>query len=139
MKIRESAGGIIVGPEGKIALVFQHGNSWSFPKGGIENGESPLEAARREIFEECGLSELSLIRELGSYKRYSIAKDGITEDKDKGLRKRTLFLFHTEENELMPRDEEITEVGWFSVDEALKQLTHPRDREFLESIRYLLV
>src|SRR6185436_5441679 len=94
-KPRESAGGIVRGPDGRIVLVHQHGNSWSFPKGAVEKEESLLEAAKREIEEETGITELSYIRDLGSYERYSIGKDGTGENKEWGVQKKTFFLFTT--------------------------------------------
>ena len=134
---RESAGGIVLNTEGKLALVEQHSNSWSFPKGGVEPGEDLLATAKREIFEETGLSSLTLLGELGSYERYSIGLDGKSENTDWGIRKRTLFLFKTAETEFRaePHDEEITNVRWVSVDEALALLTHTKDKIFLESVR----
>lgn len=53
---------IIFNDEGKILLTqrndpqnpFAH-MKWQFPGGGVENGESPSEAALREILEETGL------------------------------------------------------------------------------------
>lgn len=33
----------------------KHLNSWQFPQGGIEDDESPLDAAKRELFEEAGI------------------------------------------------------------------------------------
>ena len=136
---RASAGGVVVNSEGKIALVQQHGNSWSFPKGGIEAGESELEAARREVFEETGLRDLELLQKelLGSYERYSLGLDGKTENPDWGLRKRTLFLFGAHETDFRAEahDEEITDMRWVTFDEALELLTHPKDREFLASVR----
>ena len=133
----ESAGGIIVGRNGKIVLVCQHGNSWSFPKGHIEEGESALEAARREIFEETGITDAEYIQDLGSYERYSIGKDGTGENRDLGLRRRTFFLFHTKETALNPQETEgeVTEARFMTQDEALTMLTHPKDREFFESVR----
>jgi putative (di)nucleoside polyphosphate hydrolase len=35
------------------------------PKGSVEPGETPVQAAMREVFEESGLGNLTLIRELG--------------------------------------------------------------------------
>jgi len=138
--MRESAGGIIKGPDGRVILVQQNGVSWSFPKGGVEEGETQLEAAIREITEETGLTEIECIRELGSYERYSIGKDGVGENKEWGLQKKTLFLFITHEQELPHRnpDEEITGVRWASLDEAYELLTHPRDKEFLKSVWHIL-
>lgn len=134
MPPRESAGGVILGPDKKILLVNQHNNSWSFPKGGIEDGETLLDAAKREIREEAGLTELEYLDELGSYERYSLGKDAATEDLSLGLRKRTLFLFRTTQ-EPKPDQVETTEVRWVTIDEALDLLTHPKDREFLASMR----
>jgi putative (di)nucleoside polyphosphate hydrolase len=135
---KNSSGGIIVNAQGKIVLVEQHNNSWAFPKGGIEEGESEMDAALREVREETGLTELEYLGPLGSYERYSIGRDGTGETKEWGSRKRTFFLFKTTED--IPAgfndpDGEITAVRWASVDEALNLLTHPKDKEFLESVR----
>lgn len=132
-----SAGGVVLRPDGKMLLVFQHSNSWSFPKGKVNSGESQLEAARREIGEETGVTDLLLIKELGSYERYSIAKDGVSEVKEWGLRRRTLFLFTTTQTDTKPllQDGEITDQRWVTIDEALNLLTHPKDKAFLASVR----
>ena len=137
MKPRASAGGIIVNKDGKIVLVEQHANSWSFPKGGIEVGESEFDTAKREIFEETGISDITLIKKLGTYERYSIGPGGSAEAIEWGLRKRTIFLFTTEtlETELKPVDAEVTKIGYYTIDEALMRLTHPKDKEFLQSVR----
>lgn len=120
--------------DGRIALVEQHGNSWSLPKGGVEDGETPLQAALREIHEETGLSDLMLLGELGTYSRYSIAPGGVGENTALGERPRTFFLFRASEEVLRPRDKEVTQARWATLDEALTLLTHPKDREFLASV-----
>lgn len=133
MRTNEAAGGVVVGPQGKIVLVEQHNNSWSLPKGGVEEGESTLVAALREIHEETGLNDLRLIGELGSYERNSIGPDGVGETTEWGNRKRTFFLFLTSTAEVHSPGDEVTSVRWVTVDEALGLLTHPKDREFLQS------
>src|SRR5256885_8335085 len=64
-----TAGGVVVNAAGEILVVSQRGTSWSLPKGHIDPGEDALEAAKREIWEESGVSELELVRELGTYER----------------------------------------------------------------------
>ncbi len=126
-----------MGPDGRIALIEQHGNSWSFPKGGIEAGETEIGAARREIEEETGLTGITLVDVLGSYERYSISKDGKGESVEWGSRKRTLFLFTTEQDFPAGHHDpagEITAARWATPEEVLTLLTHPKDRVFFESV-----
>ena len=140
MHPRETAGGVIVNTEGKIALVWQNGNSWSFPKGGIDEGETPLQAAYREIYEEVGLGAdaLSYVTELGSYVRRFISMDGRGENMDTPPSRRTLFLFTTSADTLSPQDAEVSKANFVSTDEALHLLTHPKDKEFLQSVRPII-
>jgi 8-oxo-dGTP pyrophosphatase MutT (NUDIX family) len=44
--------------DGWRVLLLRVYNYWDFPKGGIEAGETPLEAARRETREETTLDDL---------------------------------------------------------------------------------
>ncbi len=58
---RRTAGAVIFHRDksGRIEyLILRHKNYWNFPKGGVEAGETDLEAAQREIKEEAGLSQL---------------------------------------------------------------------------------
>jgi len=135
MPRRDTAGGIVLNPEGRIVLVNQGSNVWSFPKGGVEEGERALDAARREVKEETGLTNLTYVSELGTYRRYRIGKGGIGEDIAAGEMSRTIFLFTTDESELGFDKKEILDARWVTIDEALTMLTHPKDAEFLRSVR----
>ena len=132
--VRVSAGGVVFEPEGKVLVVSQQfGSSWSLPKGGIEENENTLEAAKREIAEESGVMDLEYVKELGSYERYKISKDG-GEDRSQ-LKKIYMFLFRTKQNELKPTDPANTEARWLDTDDVEKQLTHQKDKEFFRSVK----
>ncbi|HEX8355316.1 MAG TPA: NUDIX domain-containing protein [Pyrinomonadaceae bacterium] len=128
----ESAGGVVLDGEGRVLVVSQHGTSWSLPKGHVEEGEAILEAARREIYEESGVRELELLGELGSYSRPRIGRGGGEEVSE--LKTIHMFLFRTSETELKPVDPDNPEAVWVERDRVAALLTHPKDREFFESV-----
>ncbi len=53
--IIEAAGGLVIDESGKALVIFRRGK-WDLPKGKIDKGESPEEAAVREVSEECSIS-----------------------------------------------------------------------------------
>ena len=128
----ESAGGVVVNAEGRVLVVSQHGTSWSLPKGHLEDGETPLEAARREIREETGVTRLELVRPLGSYTRQRLGRDGGEDPSE--LKTIHLFLFRTDATELSPIDSANPEARWVERGRVAELLTHAKDREFFASI-----
>lgn len=42
-------------------VMYHHGDYWNFPKGHVEEGETELEAALRELKEESGIEDIKLI------------------------------------------------------------------------------
>lgn len=128
MKRTESAGGIVLNSLGQVLVVSQHGTSWSLPKGRIEPGEDRLDAARREIREETGITELELVGEVGSYERYRLSATGGEEPSE--LKTIHLFIFRTTQDRLSPIDSDNPEALWMEGAEVAKLLTHPKDRDF---------
>lgn len=136
-RTREVAGGVVVDKNGSVIVVNQNGDSWSFPKGGIDEGEDALSAARREIAEESGITKLQFIKPLPSYQRFSLGKGGMDEDRTV-LNTFHMFLFRTDETRLLPRDPENPEARWVAKDDVAKLLTHPKDREYFYSVLFEL-
>lgn len=94
--------------EGKWLLCrHRDRETWEFPGGHIEEGESPLEAARRELWEESGAQEYR-IQPLFDYRPAGGQGEGI--DPSSGM------VFFAEIQELGPLpDFEMTRVECFSV------------------------
>ena len=73
---RLSCGVVILNPDRELLLCHVTGqNHWDLPKGGIDTGETPLQAALRETREECGWRlDDGALYDLGRF-RYTTKKD----------------------------------------------------------------
>ena len=75
---------------GWVTLMLRAYHHWDFPKGIRERGEEPLDAARREVAEETGVTELSFdwgdrYFETGPYSRGKIARYFIAQTTQKDV------------------------------------------------------
>lgn len=59
----QAAGGLITNSNNEILLIFRRGK-WDLPKGKIDEGETPEEAALREVTEETGLFTIHIEKKL---------------------------------------------------------------------------
>lgn len=132
-KYTKSAGGVVLNSNGQILVVSQNGTSWSLPKGHIDSGEEAITAAKREIYEESGVTDLKLIKELGSYQRSRIGENG-REDMSE-LKTIFMFLFSTSDNFLKPVDPANPEARWVKREKVADLLTHLKDKEFFLRIK----
>jgi len=125
-----SAGGVVVqrlGGNLLVAVMRSGYGTWVFPKGRIESGETAEDAARREVEEEVGLTELKLKCPLGRTE-HEFDYGGT------GYRKRVdWFLFEASaEAELRPDPaENVLDSGWFRPEKALSMLDHAGQRRLL--------
>ena len=132
-KVTVSTGGVVINEQRMILVVNQNGTSWSLPKGHVNPGEEPLQAAIREIMEESGVDDLHFLRVLGAYGRFKLGKN-TGEDKQE-WKVLLFFLFKTRQNELNPKDPHHPQARWVHPDEVEALLTHPKDKAFYKSIR----
>lgn len=128
-RIIEAAGGLVKNEKGEYLFIFRNGK-WDLPKGKIEKGEGIKTAAIREVEEECGISGLSIIRELPpTYHTYTI--------EEKAILKRTYWFEMSCDDTsaiLVPQIEEgITAVEWI----ATKNLKKVFENTF-ESVKEVL-
>jgi 8-oxo-dGTP pyrophosphatase MutT (NUDIX family) len=130
-ELEVSAGGIIYRRTGvepaRFLLIRDSYENWGFPKGHLEDGESPAEAARRETGEETGLDRLVLqgpIRVIDWHFRF----------RGRHIHKYChFFLFESPNGEPCPQvDEGITDCQWRSLDEALDLLSYDNARGVLK-------
>lgn len=125
-----SAGGVITKIEDNvkyILLVEYKNNTFGFPKGHLERGETPEEAAKREIIEEVGLSNVVIGKRIGVISR----KAKYT---DTGIVEKDIIMFEVIVNDY--KHNEITEesFNWFKLSEAESKFKHKEDEKFFIEI-----
>ena len=102
-------------------LLIKHINSghWSFPKGHVENGETEVETAVREIKEETSIDVIidPTFRETVTY---SPKKDTV--------KVVVYFLAKARNVNFIPQEEEIAEIRWVDISYAGNLLSYENDR-----------
>jgi 8-oxo-dGTP pyrophosphatase MutT (NUDIX family) len=110
-----AAGGVVI-RTGKILFIFRN-KKWDLPKGKIDAGETPREAALREVAEECGIAGHKIEKQLPS--TFHIFKSPYKKLPGEWIFKET-FWFEMEylaaENGTPQTEENITEIRWFQSD-----------------------
>ncbi len=131
LKKQRSAGGVVFRRDDdgiKVVLVSVKGGTvWTLPKGLIEKGEEPEEAAVREVREETGLRG-SVVDCLGTSSYWYFLKDENT----KYHKTVHYYLMEYSGGNTEEHDREVNDASWFRIDEALKMLKYKGDREILE-------
>jgi 2-oxoacid:acceptor oxidoreductase delta subunit (pyruvate/2-ketoisovalerate family) len=119
-------------------LILQYGKGhWDFPRGLVQKGEKEQEAARREIKEETGISQLDFI--LG-FKESStwFFQEKEKEKTKKYFKRADLFLARAKEKKVKLSFEHRNH-QWLNTEEARKRLTFKSSKEILnKAVKFLV-
>jgi 8-oxo-dGTP pyrophosphatase MutT (NUDIX family) len=96
----------------------------ALPKGHVDPGETPLQAAEREVREETGIVA-EPVRGLGEA-RYWYRREGRTISKAVSF-----YLFSYVEGDTEDHDDEVEEARWIGLREAQTALSHAGEREMV--------
>ena len=105
---------------------------WEFPKGGVDEGETVLQAALRELFEETGISEeeVRLIPEFQRTEDYRFTS-GRTDKRSLIHKQVTYFLGETAKSDITLSVKESSEFAWLPLAEAMKKLRYKERKKLL--------
>jgi 8-oxo-dGTP pyrophosphatase MutT (NUDIX family) len=127
-----SAGGVVVrkfrGRPYIAAVRVKGGEVLALPKGHIDPGETPAEAATREVREETGV-HATLIEKLKDI-RYWYVRGG-----KRIFKQVSFFLFRYRSGSLSDHDHEVVSAEWVPLDEAPKLLSYRGEREVADAAK----
>ena len=122
-----AAGGLLwenATPSRRIAIIRRlRYDDWTLPKGKLRDGENWDEAALREVEEETGYR--AYLHGFAGALAYQTSKG------DKVVRFWHMIPAHMEPAGIDAG--EVSEVGWFSIEQALENLSYPIERALLEA------
>jgi 8-oxo-dGTP pyrophosphatase MutT (NUDIX family) len=124
---QHSAGGLVVRGDEVLLIATAGGRRWQLPKGHLEAGELPAQAAVREVREETGVTG-TIVEPLSGvdYTFFERGVHRITKHVDYFL----LAYESGSETNFEPR--EVVTARWFPWTEAIARLSHANDRKVAE-------
>jgi 8-oxo-(d)GTP phosphatase len=121
------AAGAVLHRDGLVAVVHRpQYDDWTLPKGKLDPGEDERAAAVREVEEETGHAG-TIERDLGTI-GYEV------KDEPKTVR----YYLMAADAGGRPLAEDVDEVRWVGLDEAVALVSYDRDREVLERAKVAL-
>ena len=127
-QVIRAAGGVLYRrrPDGALEVAVIHRpryDDWTLPKGKVDRGETIHQAAEREVEEETGFK----------VKRGRGIAQSSYRDRH-GRMKIVDYFFMTPVGGRFQPNDEVDEMRWLPLEEALALLTHDRDREMLATV-----
>ena len=126
MKQEKSCGCIILNDKNEVLLIHHNAGHWDFPKGHVEDGETEIQTAIREVKEETNI-DVEVNEKYKYSTKYSPKEDVIKEV--------VYFLARNVNDNKQAQLEEVSEVKWFSMKDAIDKITYDNSRDILIQLK----
>lgn len=134
MRLRRKVRAVVLNEDGEVLVVRPHGyrdGEWTLAGGGVEDGESPVEAMRRELAEELGVGLEAEITELPVTNRFVYS----AEHKAKRALDHDAVMFACRignDTPLSLQAEEVADARWFAAENAENAFPVAKQREIFK-------
>ena len=124
LPLRNGVGIILLNKENKIFVgkrIDNPTNSWQMPQGGIDQNESIIDAAKRELKEETGITNVEIVKELQYWLTYELPNNllgKIWKGRYRGQKQKWFimkFLGEIEEINIKTQHPEFLEWKWINI------------------------
>ncbi len=123
--MEERSAGAVVYREalnGRLFLLLQNAGKWDFPKGGVEKGESEMQTVAREVEEETGLEDLTIVPGFRKVIEYFYRRDR------KNIHKQVVYMLGVTRADRVKISFEHQGFGWFPYEEALVKASYENSK-----------
>lgn len=105
-------------------LLIRHINSghWSFPKGHMEEGESEIQTAKREVFEETSIK---------IYIDPTFRESVYYSPKANTQKQVVYFIAKADNTDFEPQKSEVSEIRWVEIENVGNILTYDNDKNIV--------
>jgi 8-oxo-dGTP pyrophosphatase MutT (NUDIX family) len=123
LRLRRKVRAVVLNEDGEVLLVRPHGyreDEWTLAGGGVEDGESPVEAMRRELAEELGVGLESDLSELPVTNRFIYSEEHKAKRSlDHDGQDAVMFACRIGKKTILRlQAEEVADARWFSANDA---------------------
>jgi len=123
LRLRRKVRAVVLNDDGEVLLVRPHGyrdEEWTLAGGGVEHGESPVEAMRRELAEELGVGLEADLWELPVINRFIYSAEHKAKRKlDHDGQDAVMFACRiSKKTPLRLQAEEVADARWFPANDA---------------------
>ena len=131
LPLRRGVGVVVLNKENKVFVAKRIDNPkdfWQMPQGGVDQNESYLDAAYRELYEETNIKEIELIKEVEEFTTYELPDHllGIIwKGKFKGQKQKWFimrFVGNEDEINIKTKKPEFLDWKWIDVNEITKKV-----------------
>lgn len=124
MKYEKSCGAIII-DNAKVLLVKHKKGHWDFPKGHMEQGETEVQTAIREVKEETNINI-----DIDEMKRYVVTYN----PQPNVVKEVVFFVAKKIDGDILLQEAEISEAEWLEYSQALEQITFQTNKDLLKKV-----